>query len=235
MKKLFTLLSISVLSLTCFGQYSRLGWTNDVQMQYDEMRYHTYENNQKTEVLRFHNVNCRFAGSLIGTAIFENDTRFFIGEYFDLGFGVGIGKKHSGTYAGTSFNMLLGANLGLVSCYNINDDLTVGLKYIAWGGDVYFDFDEGAVFFNGMTFYPTVRYGKLQASVGFGGRKLKSINGDSKILDCDLKYSFSNTPDDSWYVGLKYRRSGVVSRYDDDASVDKLSVGSLMFTCGFYW
>lgn len=234
MKKALLIFLLTFVVQVSFSQYySRLGWTNEAIFQYEEMRYEQKSGGISNPIgLKFHNVNCRFGGSLLGTLIFGYETKFFIGEYFDLGIGVGIGKKSGGTiYDGTTFNMLLGGNLGFVTCYNINDDLTVGLKTILWGGDNYLDFDQNVSFYNGRSFYPTVRLGQFQTSLGFGGRNQVKPVKKVPFIDAMLRYNFSEDPDDSWYLGLKYRRSNH-TYLDNDT---KEHIGSFMIEVGYFW
>jgi hypothetical protein len=94
MKKTIQTLILAAITSCGFGQYSRLGWTNEMQIQYERMSMNAYVQDTKTEILDLHNFNILFGGSLIGTAIFDSDTKFFIGDYYSLGFGVGMGKKH---------------------------------------------------------------------------------------------------------------------------------------------
>lgn len=233
MKKHLLTLFILIGSLQLFSQYSRLGWTNEMIIQYDEMRYKRDSPSMTTPIgLKFHNINCRFGGSLLGTLIFGYDTKFFLGEYFDVGFGVGIGKKTGGSiYDGTTFNVLLGGNVGFVTSYSINDDVTVGLKTILWGGDMYFDFDEDVSFYNGRSFYPTLRLGQLQTSVGFGGRPQKDPVKKVPFMDLMARYNFSEDVEESWYLGLRYRRSNHI--WESDPL--KARVGSLMVEVGTFW
>jgi hypothetical protein len=234
MKKILFSSLLLALSTSFFGQYSRLGWTNDMQFHYDGMNYHDIQGSTKTKVIHFNNINFRFAGSMIGTLIFEKDTKFFIGEYFDVGFGVGMGEKFGGTYDGKTFNMLMGMNIGLVSCYNVSDDLTVGLKYIWAGGDLYYDLDEGATFYNGNVLYPTVRVGALQASVGFGGRdQKKPSDTKTKVFESELRFNLSDDVETGWYAGVRYRKSSLISTVPGADS--RTRVGSFILMGGFYW
>lgn len=230
-----TKLLLSFLFIACFSsfaQYSRLGWTNEMVIQYEEMRYKRESPSYNTVGLKFHNVNCRFGGSLLGTLIFGYDTKFFLGEYFDVGFGVGIGKKSGGTiYDGTTFNLLVGGNVGFVSSYSINDDITVGLKTILWGGDNYFDFDQGVSFYNGRSFYPTVRVGQFQSSIGFGGREQKDPIKKVPFVDAMARYHFSDDVEETWYCGLRFRRSNHTWQQDPT----KAKLGSLMIEVGTFW
>ena len=192
--------------------YGRLGFKNDlngglylvnINKSTDDLLSVTDNNFAK---IKFYNANFRFGGSLIGSAIFNDDSKFFIGEYYQVGFGVGIGNK-SGTYNsqynGTTFNLMIGFNLGMVTSYSFNENLTVGLKVIGLGGDLYFDFDQNPIYANGLTFHPTAQFKNFYASVGFGGRNYK--NNPYKTYEGELRYNFSKDQNESLYVGMRYQ------------------------------
>jgi hypothetical protein len=213
MKKLIVFVSICLLANTYYSQnYGRLGFVNDINGGIflvnikKETNDLTTASNSTNAKINFYNVNFRFGGSLLGSLIFKEDSKFFIGEYYQVGFGTGYGNK-SGTsnaqYNGTTFNLLLGFNLGLASSFSISEDLTVGLKVIGLGGDLYFDFDQSPLYANGLTFHPTAQYKNFYASFGFGGRTYKT--NPYKTIDGEFRFNFKQDQSNSLYVGLRYQ------------------------------
>lgn len=223
-----------------FAQYGRLGFTNDVNGGLFIVNYKR-ENigsstiyNSSTAKIKFYNANFRFGGSLIGPLIFKEESRLFIGEYFQFGLGVGMGSK-SGTsnsqYNGTTFNALFGFNIGGVASYSINEDLTVGLKVIGAGGDIYFDFDQNPVYVNGLTFHPTVQFSRFLLSAGLGGTSRKGI--PYKTFETEFRFNFSDDQSNSSYLGLRYQRNSNVET--PVGYVNKESIGSIGLTFGAMW
>lgn len=197
------------LKLGC-AQNGYLGFKNDLNAGFFVVNYKVegrqVSNNLLTEdtKIRFYNVNLRYGGSIIGSAIFKR-SRFFLGEYLQGGIGVGIGKKTSTTgadYTGTTFNALFGLNLGLVTSYAVSDKLVVGLKAIAWGADLYFDFDETPVYQSVFTFHPTVQYRNFWGSIGYGGIG-KGIF--TRTFETEFRYNFSSDMSESMYLGLRFQ------------------------------
>ncbi len=213
MKKLIGFAFISLLVNICYAQnYGRLGFTNDINGGIYLVRIKKETNdlikasNSTDAKINFYNFNFRFGGSLIGPLIFDDDSKFFIGEYFQVGFGTGYGSKSGNSnaqYNGSTFNLLLGFNLGLASSYSINEDLTVGLKVIALGGDLYWDYDQNPLYANGLTFHPTAQYKNFYAAVGFGGRNYKG--NPYRTIDGEFRFNFKQDQSNSFYVGLRYQ------------------------------
>lgn len=217
MKKIFLILGIQLLMFSTLFSQGRLGFTNDINGGIYQVVYHRQTDNLTAGTsdtnahIKFYNFNFRFGGSVIGTKLFEDsDSPFFVGEYFQFGLGFGMGKKSGSsgsTYNGSTFNCMLGMNVGAVASYSLSDELTVGLKWIALGGDYYLDFDQNAVYLNGMTFHPTAQYKNYWASVGFGGKKSKE--GDKyKTIDIEVRYNFSEEQEESMYAGVRFQSNG---------------------------
>lgn len=222
------------------AQYGRLGFTNDVNgglfmvnYKREEVGSSSLYTSSKAKI-KFYNANFRFGGSLIGPLIFKEESRLFIGEYFQFGLGVGMGSK-SGTsnaqYNGTTFNVLLGMNIGGVASYAISEDLTVGLKVIALGGDLYFDFDQNPVYVNGLTFHPTVQFSRFLLSAGFGGTNRKGI--PYKTFETEFRFNFSDDQANSSYLGIRYQRNS--NEQSSIGYVNKESIGSIGLTFGAMW
>lgn len=197
------------------SQYSRLGFKNDINGGFYNVNYNNeIYNNTINKIdndaqINFKNINFRFGGSLIGAAIFNDDSKFFIGDYYQVGLGMGIGNKTGSlgsTYNGQTFNLLLGTNLGLASSYSFSEDFTIGLKVICIGGDLYIDYDRQPLYANGLTFHPTAQYKGFLLSAGFGGRTVKS--NPYKTLDLEFRYNFSKERDRSMYIGVRYQKNG---------------------------
>jgi hypothetical protein len=239
MRSVIGALAIFGCSLSGFSQfsqqYSRLGWTNDLQFQLDNMRIKGYQDDVKTEAVYFHGVNCRLGGSFLSRILFDSKSQFFIGDHIEIGLGLGLGKERIITNKKITANALFGLNLGIVTGYSFNKDVTIGLKFNALARDKYFYYDQTPKFHYGMSFYPTIRVKQVQASAGFGGGKLKEPkNTQFKMLDCELKYSFSGKVDKSWYAGVRYRKSNMTID-DPKVNLDEKSNGTFMLTCGYYW
>lgn len=246
MKNLLFISAFTLLSTSFLFSQGRLGFTNDINGGIFQVVYKRLDQDMTSKVvdtnahIKFYNGNFRFGGSVIGTKIFEDsDSPFFVGEYIQFGLGFGIGTKYgNSTYSGTTFNLLVGMNVGAVASYSLSDELTVGLKWIALGGDIYFDFDENAVYRNGMTFHPTAQYKNYWASVGFGGKKTKE--GDLyKTLDIEARYNFSEDQEESKYVGLRFQSNGynTVRANSDGSNSFKYSqsIVSMGIILGFYF
>jgi hypothetical protein len=228
----------SLLINKVFSQnYCRLGFTNDINGGLSSVKINKESNdlinstNNTNSQQKFYNCNFRFGGSLIGSAIFKKDSKFFIGEYYQLGVGVGYGSKSgnlNSQYNGTTFNVLLGFNLGLATCYSFNEELTVGLKVIGLGGDYYLDFDQNPVYNNGLTFHPTAQYKNFYASFGFGGRVVKGF--PYKTIDGEIRFNFKSDQSNSVYLGLKYQ----LNKYDKTEINFNYnqSISSIGFTIG---
>lgn len=209
MKKIVFLIALLLSSLSSvFSQHGYLGFKNDLNAGFFVVNYAKQNRNLTTNVLdvdnkiRFYNVNMRFGGSIIGSAIFKH-SRFFLGEYLQGGVGVGIGKKTSTTganYTGTTFNAMFGATIGLVTSYAVSDRLVVGLKAVAWGADLYFDFDESPVYYNVFTFHPTVQYRNFWGSIGYGG---VGKNSFMRTFETEFRYNFSSDMSESMYLGFR--------------------------------
>lgn len=224
MKRNILILAFVAFTLNLVAQSANLGFRNDLnggiflvdyKRGYDNVTADTKEVNGD---IRFYNVNFRFGGSLIGSLIFDSDSRIFIGDYEQIGFGVGMGKNKdvNDVYAGTTFNLMVGCNLGAVAGYAINDELAVGLKVIAIGGDLYFDFDENPLYVNGLTFHPTVQYGPFLVSAGFGGREKEGK--PYKTLDLEARYNFGNDQEEGMYVSFRYQSNKY--SYDETSGSD---------------
>jgi hypothetical protein len=209
-KQILFLAAQIVFCTTLMAQTANLGFRNDINGGIFLVNYERASENRTTGLkdingdIRFYNVNFRFGGSLIGSLIFDSDSRIFIGDYMQLGLGMGMGKNNdvNDTYAGTTFNLLMGLNLGGVVAYAINDELSVGLKVIGIGGDVYFDFDENPLYVNGLTFHPTAQYGPFLLSAGFGGREKEGK--PYKTMDLEARYNFGNDQEEGMYLSLRY-------------------------------
>ncbi|MES2589518.1 MAG: hypothetical protein V4622_11115 [Bacteroidota bacterium] len=240
MRKVTLLIAIQVVfSTLLFSQTGRLAFTDDISGGLHQVIYHRQEENLNTGKIdtnahiKFYNGNFRFAGSIIGKKIFEDsDSPFYIGEYIQFNLGVGIGEKSGSsgsTYNGKTFNLLVGFNVGAAASYSISEELTVGLKWIALGGDIYYDLDQNPVYLNGMTFHPTAQYKNFWASAGFGGKTSKE--GDKyKTLDLEFRYNFSEDQEESKYVGVRYQTNG----YKTDSNSTSSNDGGVTFQTTTY-
>ncbi|MGV3629685.1 MAG: hypothetical protein ACO1O6_00670 [Bacteroidota bacterium] len=240
MKKQILFLSAQIIfCTTLFAQTANMGLRNDINGGIFLVNYERASENKSTgakEVngdIRFYNANFRFGGSLIGSKVFDEDSRFFIGDYIQFGLGMGIGKNNdtSDVYAGTTFNLMIGCNLGLAAAYAISEELAVGIKVIGIGGDLYFDFDENPLFVNGLTFHPTAQYGPFLVSAGFGGREKEGKR--YKTLDLEARYNFSSDQEEGMYLSLRYQSNKYAEddengtyRYSQKISTVGLSFGA---------
>lgn len=242
MKKQITFFLASIVfCTTLMAQSANLGFRNDMNGGVFLVNYKQSSENKSTGVkeidgdIRFYNVNFRFGGSLIGNLIFDEGSRLFIGDYTQIGLGMGIGKNNNAddddVYAGRPFNLLLGCNLGAVAAYAINEELAVGIKVIAIGGDLYTDLDESMLFVNGLTFHPTVQYGPFWLSAGFGGREKEGK--PYKTFDLEARYNFTADQEESVYVSLRYQSN----KYDDDRDGYRYSqkISSVGLSLGFFF
>jgi len=197
--------------------YGRLGFTNNLNGGICVVNVNKENNdliNKSSSTYskqKFYNVNFRGGGTFIGKLI-NDESKFYIGDYWELGAGAGYGSK-SGTansqYNGVTFNVLLGFYLGLASSYSFNDNLTIGLKVIGLGGDYYLDFDQNPIYANGLTFHPTAQFKNFYASVGFGGRNYKGY--PYKTFEGEFRFNFDKDQSESYYLGLKYQ----FNKYDN--------------------
>lgn len=224
-----------------FAQHGYLGFKKDINAGIFNVNYNVESRNTSNNLLtedtkiRFYNANFRYGGSIIGSAIFKH-SRFFFGEYLQGGVGVGIGKKTSTTganYTGTTFNALFGVNLGIVTSYAVSDNLVVGLKAIAWGADMYFDFDETPMYYNVFTFHPTVQYRNFWGSIGYGGLG----KGDSmRTFETEFRFNFSSDMSESMYLGFRLQSNKVkttVISTDGLNSNHKTGLTSVGITFGY--
>lgn len=224
------------------AQHGYLGFKNDLNAGLFRVNYFKQHRNLASNALEvdnkilFYNVNMRFDGSIIGSAIFKH-SRFFLGEYLQAGVGVGIGNKTSTTgadYTGTTFNAMFGAAFGLVSSFAVSEKLVVGVKAIAWGADLYFDFDESPVYFNVFTFHPTVQYRNFWGSIGYGGVGKTDL---MRTFETEFRYNFSSDMSESMYLGFRLQtnklKSTVIgnSSYDVDQRSGITSVGITFGMC----
>lgn len=238
-KQISLLVFLCGFCISALAQSANMGFRNDMNgglflVNYtrdsENLSNNTVENNGN---IRFYNFNFRFGGSLIGTLIFDEDSRLFIGDYTQLGLGFGIGKNLDTTdvYAGTTFNLLLGCNFGAVAAYAISEELTVGIKVLIIGGDMYFDFDENPLFVNGLTFHPTAQYGNFLVSAGFGGRDVKGR--PYKTLDLEARYHFSDDQETSPYVSLRYQSNKYA--YDENNYRYSQKINTVGLSFGFFF
>jgi hypothetical protein len=208
MKKIITVSYLVIFSIVN-AQHASLGFRNNmnfalsmVNLKQNNVSLVSYSPTTSQKI-KFYNVNMRAGGSLIGNKIFKEDSRFFIGEYLEMGLGVGYGKKSTLIANETTFNALFGGQLGAASYFAISDDITIGLKAIFLGADVYFDYDVYPTYIHGLTFHPTVQFKRFFLTAGFGGRTRKNI--PFKSFESEFRFNFNNDASDSWYFSLKYQ------------------------------
>lgn len=186
--------------------------------------------------------NFRMAGSFLGSKFFDQDSKFFIGEYLGIGFGVGMGKKIDYAYdpAGAKEffgDVLVSGSLGLASSYNVNEKLTLGLKWNFWYFDMYFDFND--IPFNSvyLAWEPTVRFDKFLASFSFKTYDHTSKNESYfvkgkydryKSFDAQFKYFFKEDA----YVGARWQYFYLYDDNDNNTMSNELSTYGI--TVGFF-
>ena len=197
------------------------------------MNYNNVVNHYPSNVLygdaqvKYNNVNFRFGGSLFGL-LFKKESKFFIGDYYQVGVGVGWGTKSGSfgkTYNGKAANLLLGFNFGIASSYSISEDLTIGIKVIGLGGDLYMDLDQQPKYMNGLTFHPTAQYKGFLLSIGFGGRN------DFKTFDAEFRYNFSKDRSEGIYLGCRYQKNW--AKYTDANYSYNQSINSTGLMIGY--
>jgi hypothetical protein len=229
---------LSICLLFCFynksfSQYSRLGFRNDVNlgfylMNYDYDAYHLTTNSFYNDAhVDYKNINIRFGGSLLGL-LFKEESKFFIGDYYQVSVGVGSGNKSGSLgsqYNGKAANLLMGFNFGLVSTYSFSEDLTIGLKVIGAGGDLYMDLDRQPKYMNGLTFHPTTQYKGFLFSIGYGGRN------PYKTFDTEFRYNFSKSREKGMYLGCRYQKNW--AKYTDDTYKYSQTISSTGLLFGY--
>jgi hypothetical protein len=191
MKKFIIIAFTITFSSMLFGQWNNLCFRDQFEVNYTNISLKTntiYSNGENTFTNKFNNINFRGGGSWLFRKLCKEDGKFYIGDYWEIGFGVGIGKRITtpvaGTYDGTNFNVNFLFGLGIASHYRINDDFTLGLKWIGIGFDTYYDFTNNYPgFINVMTFIPTARYKAFQLGVGFGQSKLSKTIKDNFLVE----------------------------------------------------
>lgn len=219
------------------AQVGRLGFTNDLNGSFAPINYRytsetTNLDGTKTVSpdvkINFYNINFRGGGTLFAKSFAESDTKFWIGDYWQLGFGVGIGKSSGTKYPGTTFNAMLGAQAGLASTYAIKQDFIVGVKVIFWGGELFYDIDQVPVYQTSKMIYPTVQYKRFWASAGFGPYATYK-HEDYSRFDAEFKYTFTTDMVEAAYIGARFQGTWM-KRTDAQSEMDRrLTIVSLTF------
>lgn len=220
------------------AQVGRLGFSNDLNGSFAPINYKYKAETVNTDGTRttspdikinFYNVNFRGGGTLIAKGFAEGDTKFWIGDYWSLGFGVGMGTGSGNKYPGTTFNAMLGAQFGLASTYAIKDDFIIGAKVIVWGGEIFYDIDQVPVYQTSKMIYPTIQYKRLWASVGVGPKATYNREDYSRF-DAEVKYTFKTDMVEAVYIGARFqgtwmKRAEMQSDYNRSLSIMSLTFG----------
>jgi hypothetical protein len=238
MKKLIFFTAI-VFTTSAFAQNLGLGYRFELHGHANYMTNDRFDQ-QKPNGDFLHNYNLkvpqfnfRVAGSFLGNKMFNEDSKFFIGEFLSVGFGVGMGKKIDSRYdpAGTKEtfgDVLVSGSLGLATSYNVNEKLALGLKWHFWTFDYYFDFKEYPFNSVYLAFEPTIRYDKFLASFSFktydhtAQNEAYFVKGKYdlyKSFDAQFKYFFK----DDAYFGARWQYFYLYDNNDNNTMMNELT------------
>lgn len=147
--------------------------------------------------------------SLIGL-LFDDDSRFFIGDYFGGGFGVSSMKRvtnDGNEFKTNSFGATASFDLGISTGFAIGDRLEIGLQALFFHLYYTTDLNDDLVFQQNPLIIPSVKYANLMVNFGFG-KGVIGGNGfraeDSKILFIEPRI-FNEDADR--YLFLRYERN----------------------------
>jgi hypothetical protein len=176
MKKLI-LASLLLLCVEAASAQTKLGYYKEGQagLIYTNYKANTDDADSDGSTISGLSLDLRVNYSILGNLIFRDpEKKFFIGDHLGAGIGMGYFKK-----TGDEFPFMLSFNLeyGLKSTYIINDDIEVGLKYIAGAANYFTDLKNDFSLAQTPVFVPALRFKNIMGSVGFGKAKLGSGDG----------------------------------------------------------
>lgn len=181
--------------------------------------------------------------------LFNDDSRWYFGDYWAGGFGVASMKRINPTgYGGTtnSFGGTANFDLGLSAGFAISERLEVGLQALFLHLYYTTDFNDQLAFQQSPLIIPSVKYANLMLTCGFGKGQIGG-NGfradDAKILYIEPRF-FNEDADR--YLFVRFERnwytSPVVTSVTEVVSTQPLTlntygyrerVNASMFSIGF--
>jgi hypothetical protein len=247
MKKLIIAFLVC-LSIQANSQNNVLGYRFDIQTHVNYVTNDRVDKNKPNGDYDFNynlnikQCNFRMAGSFLGSKLFDEDSKFFIGEYLGVGMGVGMGKSMVYTYdpAGAKEffgDILVSASLGLASSYNVNEKLTLGFKFNIWTFDLYFDFNDMPFNSAYLTYEPAIRFDKFLGSFSFKTYDRTAKNESYfvagvydiyKSFDAQFKYFFKEDA----YFGARWQYFYLYDENDSETMSNELSTYGI--TLGFF-
>jgi|GEM_PF-4227360 len=170
MQKIILPIVFALLLCTQGRAQTKLGYYKEAQAS---LMYTAYKSSVEGEADRKINglsLDIRANYSLLGNLIFRDPEKpFFFGDHIGAGLGMGYFKKPDDDFP---FMLSLNLEYGLKACYSINDDLEVGLKWIAGAGTFFTDFKNDFAVAQKPSFIPSARFANYMVSAGFGKAKV---------------------------------------------------------------
>ncbi|HYC83704.1 MAG TPA: hypothetical protein VEB86_00720 [Chryseosolibacter sp.] len=149
---------------------TKLGYYREVKAAFVYNNFKSSIEGEPDDKINGLGLDMRLNYSLLGTLIFrDTDKPFMMGDHIGVGLGMGYYKKPDDDFP---FMAMFNLEYGLKACYSINDDLEVGLKWIAGSGAYYTDFKNDFAIAQKPAFVPSVRFGNYMVSGGFGKAKV---------------------------------------------------------------
>jgi hypothetical protein len=228
MNKIFLSVLIAMIAITQSNAQTKLGYYKEAQGGFIYTNYKADIDDSDDQKISGLGLDIRINYSLLGNLIFRDpEKKFFLGDHLGAGFGMGYFKKPD-----DKFPFMLSINLeyGLKTAYIVNDDIEVGLKWIAGGGNYFTDLKNDFTLVQKSVFVPAVRFKNLMGSVGFGNARTGSgtNGGKGNYVMAEGRIIFGDMSDESkGSIFLRLENYG--GKYDETTRKDNATQVSLGF------
>lgn len=225
MNKILLLIVFSAIGITHSNAQTKLGYYREAQAGFIYTSYKTSGEDITSSKLSGISLDLRINYSLLGKLIFRDpEKKFFIGDHIGVGFGIGYFKKPDDVPFMIPFNL----EYGLKTTYIINDDLEVGVKYIAGALNYFTDLKNDFSLNQKPSIIPAVRFKQYMGSVGFGSATTgQSGAGKGSYIMMEGRRIFGEMDDDQkGFLFLRFENYS--GEYDESTLKDngtQISVG----------